>query len=245
VRTPRFKGWHAGMIRGGGGLKRRWLEIWLAGAAVVVAAASVYVAFQANKIASRQASIQSRQIEPTITAHLAYQFANGRAVSQTLYVQNIGAPATAVNVDLVTLYHATFERRSQSAQDRLIPLLDYYNSMGSTGNPSGLLATAFRAGNNDAAAHLERESSAYAQRRHDILVLDLVQDVKVSYTDELGQRHTDYLRVDPVAGASPLSTQDGSAAFATNAQGLAHPSQALELATATPKRVFRIASLDH
>ncbi|MEA2471800.1 MAG: hypothetical protein QOE38_2799 [Thermoleophilaceae bacterium] len=228
-------------------LSHKPVEVLVGIAALVVSVAAVDVAIKANDISERQTTIQARQVEPIITARVVQGWEKRKVVSQQVVVLNKGLPATGVDVAAAALLHATFTpvAAGRSVQS-VLPVLDYYPVINSTGATTGVLARASGGRNWDAEFHLERAAPRYAARRRVTLSLTFEQDVRVSYSDILGHRHTDYLRVDPVLGPIVLSTREGMAAFAQEDKARAKPpAEQLVLGAATPAQVFRLAQAKH
>lgn len=219
-------------------LKRRPAEVLVSIAALVVSVAAVYVSVQANRISSRQAEIAERRIQPVINATSQYAFVGSRAAIETITVTNDGAPANAFEIDVRTALRVTYQRRTETPVQRTLPLLHYFGGIGVTGQSKGVLATISGGRNNERMAQLHRQSGQYGRQRGDILLLDLYRYLRVSYADQLGTRHTDYLRVSPVGGSAAVPRADGEAVFANEDRAL-RDHAFIELDEATPQTIIK------
>ncbi len=209
-------------------------------AALFVAGASVIVAVEAKDISEKQTQIAARQLQPVITASLAYNFVDGKARDQAMTVSDVGGPASGVSTETVTLLTLRYSHDAETAT-LVVPLYHYYPAMLSTGKPSGVLATAEGVGNNAAEYALETQAAELASAQRVAFDVSLSQYARVSYTDELGLHHTDYLSVDAVSGSAPMSSDEGSKIFALQARGEAGEAPSFDLDTVKPRTVLSYA----
>ena len=207
-------------------------------AALIVSVAAVVVAIQTKDISDRQAVIAERQLQPTITAELSYGFVHGDARSQFVTVSNVGGPASNLSVDVATLLDVRYVRPGGDAGTIVAALTNYYSAQGDTGQPTGVIATADGIGSNAREVNLEVGAAKLQRATGFVLDVGLDQYARVAYTDELGDRHLEYFRVDPVTGGRTLPSSEGARAFAKWQAGSTGQGVEFDSAHLTPRKIL-------
>lgn len=209
------------------------VEVAVGIAALVVAVAAIFVSIKANDISEQQATIAARQLQPVITASLSYLTSQGVATSQVMTVSNVGGPALGVNVDVATILDVQYFHGGASKTVE-VPLQHYYTSITNSDRPTGVLATVQGDNeNNTREIDLERASARLGS-----LDVELTQYARVTYHDELGNSDQDYVQVDPVTGASPVSQTAGKSAFAAEMPGQNGTVASVDLDTVTARSLL-------
>lgn len=154
---------------------------------VIMGGAAIFVSILAYRISDLQYTLAEVVAAPDF--HVSRQLArddNGYLAHAKLEISNVGGPAQ--NIDVSHMDFITVKREGKAQQ---VPIVGYYFSQHSTGNPLGVVSTLFGFNSNKQFHAIYNESlSAESQKKFgfvDVAVFTLVQ---IRYVTRLGKIET-------------------------------------------------------
>jgi len=218
---------------------------------ILISVLGVWLAFQANTIATRQTQIAAEQSQilkreqmpiVSMVVRLEYDEQTEMYASEALDVYNDGSPLRDLTIEKGVFLLVEYGTDYGAAEKALVPISDYYLATLHYSQRTGLLATLFLEHNRALSSALDVSFREYARTQGKVGSLYVLRYIQVGYTDVFGEEHSEIFYVDPISGCSEISGIQRLAVI--QALGLfREPGMAIGLESATPEEVLMKSEL--
>ncbi len=195
------------------------IPICLSIVAIVVSCASIITATRTNQLGEFQADIARQAMMPQIYVH-AEQHKSGKLTNydeDIIYIENQGKPLREFHSQHLVVFKLKYNtypsgQPSETANIEFF-VSGYYNNTFKIPTTTGLLAKIGGGRNYAYFSQLQEDLSEDLASNRDFAYLSLERYVRISYKDQLNQRHTEYYKVEFVGGAEEIDLDQGKDLF--------------------------------
>jgi len=180
----------------------------------LLAIMAIFVSIQANNIAGKQVQIMQEQTRilsqqqlPIINLKLDSIFDTkaGIYADETLVISNEGAPLRDFSVYPAVFFVILYGKEGGAPRTMLIPVTDYFLATVHTGRSTAGIANLSGEHNRLLYFEAEKRFIEFTNAHNALGFTNLARYVEITYSDILGENHTEYYYIDPITGGSMLT----------------------------------------